>query len=460
MHFEKSGVFLRTASFPNMSQLLTTPLYVPPVAINDAEPAFHGDLFERGKLATRLTACIDRLPNGGVIAIDAPWGEGKSWFGQHWHKQLKTNGYRTAFINAFERDYVEEPFVMLVSELLASLQDSEKSKLKKTGIAVAKALAPLAAKSAINAVAHLLTGTTDFSEKVDGQIENAGNAIATGAEKLLSKQIEDYEKSKVAVDGFRKTLGEIASTQDKPIVIFVDELDRCRPEFAVKLIERVKHFFEMPNVVFVLLLNRDQLCKAIKGIYGIEIDADRYLSKFLHLTLVLPKSTSLSNSRLNPNCIHCYSVMARFGLSDPSFCDDMGIWATVCVLSLRDIERSVSLYSLSRIHERLTTWICWPIVIKTTNPEVFAGVLKNDKQAHQVCIDILSGADRKLAEYGFIDLRTGTWKKLHLASIHGNAAPYAGEANVEFTQMFRSFNFQSASDLIPYFFSAVDIGTK
>jgi hypothetical protein len=372
----------------------------------------------------------------------------------------KKDGYRTAFINAFERDYVEEPFVMLVSELLASLPGAEKSKLKKTGMAVAKALAPLAAKSEINAVAHLLTGTTEFSDNVEGQIENAGDAIAEGAEKLLSKQIEDYKKSKVAVEGFRKTLANIAATQSKPIVIFVDELDRCRPEFSVRLIERIKHFFEMPNVVFVLLLNRDQLCKAIKGIYGVEIDADRYLSKFLHLTLVMPKSTSLSNSRLNPNCIHCYSVMTRFGLSDPSFCDDMGIWSTVCMLSLRDIERSVSLYSLSRIHGSLTTWICWPIVMKTTNPEVFAGVLKNDKQAHQTCIDTLGEADGKLAEYGFIDLRIDIWKKLHLVSIHGNSGSYASEANMEFTQMFRSFNFRSASDLIPYFFSAMDIGTK
>jgi hypothetical protein len=89
VHFDKSGVFLSTGSFPNMSQLLTTPLYVPPVAINEDDPAFHGDLFDRVNLAKRLTACIDRLPNGGVIAIDARWGEGKSWFGQHWHKQLK-----------------------------------------------------------------------------------------------------------------------------------------------------------------------------------------------------------------------------------------------------------------------------------------------------------------------------------------------------------------------------------
>ncbi len=165
-----------------MNQNSKSPLYVPPVSISADDPAFHGDLFNRENLATRLTDCIDRLPSGGVIAIDAPWGEGKSWFGQHWHNKLKASGYRTAFINAFERDYVEEPFVMLVSELLTSLDATQKSKLKKSGIAVARVLAPLAVKSAINAVAQLATGTTNFSEKIDESLEKAGDAIAAGAE--------------------------------------------------------------------------------------------------------------------------------------------------------------------------------------------------------------------------------------------------------------------------------------
>jgi KAP family P-loop domain len=364
-----------------------TPLYVSPVTIKAEDTAFHGDLFNRVDLAQRLKDCIDRLPSGGVIAIDAAWGEGKSWFGQHWHNQLKADGYRTAFINAFERDYVDEPFVMLVSELLASLNGSEKSKLKTSGAAVAKAIVPLAAKGVINAVVHLATGATDFSEKFDQQLEKAGAAIAAGAEKLLSKQIEEYEKSKTAVSGFRKTLRDLAADQNKPIVIFIDELDRCKPEFALKLIERAKHFFEMPNVVFVLLLNRDQLSKAVKGVYGPEIDGDRYLSKFLHLCVSLPKQIYSGNSG---DAVRKFAGLTvnRYGLSHLSGVDHWAAEISGCSvmlnLSPRDIERCVGLLALSQNNSQIQMWmLAWPIALKIGRPELFAGLLAGNLNAHE-----------------------------------------------------------------------------
>ncbi len=443
-----------------MNQTSKTPLYVPPVSISTDDPAFHGDLFNRENLAKRLTDCIDRLPSGGVIAIDAPWGEGKSWFGQHWHNKLKADGYRTAFINAFERDYVEEPFVMLVSELMDGLNISEKSKLKASGVAVAKALAPLAAKSAINALAQLVTGTTNLSEKIDDQLEKAGHAIAAGAEKLLSKQIEDYEKSKVAVAGFRKTLGELAAAEDKPIVIFVDELDRCKPEFAVKLIERINHFFEMPKVVFVLLLNRDQLCKAIKGVYGGEIDADRYLSKFIHLILALPKSHEMPHTGRSANVVYCQDVMKRFGLSHLDFAEDMGAWANLSGMSLRDVERSVGLLSLSQIDNENAVWLCWPIVLKVTQPAIFAGVLKKERLANQSCIEMIERYERVRSGGKYIELFTDAWKNLHSVHARGDDQDHVMKMNEFAAKKFTNFRRSSAENLLSYFFGAVDIFTK
>lgn len=436
-----------------------TALYVPPALINADEP-FHNDLFSRENLAKRLTDCINRLPSGGVIAIDAPWGEGKSWFGQHWHNKLKADGYRTAFINAFERDYVEEPFVMLVSELLASLDASEKSKLKKSGIAVVRAITPFAVKSAINAVAQLATGTTNFSEKVDEQLEKAGDAIAAGAEKLLSKQIEDYEKSKIAVSGFRKTLGDLAATQEKPIIVFVDELDRCKPEFAVKLIERVKHFFEMPKVVFVLLLNRDQLCKAIKGVYGGEIDADRYLSKFIHLSLALPKLHDKPHTGLNANTIYCQLMIERFGLTHGRFAEYMGAWANLFGMSLRDIERAVGLLSLADVHSDIANWLAWPIALKITDPAVFSKILRNEAQAHQVCVERLESFDVVNSAGKFIDLRIDVWQKLHLASVNKLNEADAKDIDNLAAQYFRHLGIYSNQDAVRFLFVQVDMAAK
>ncbi len=389
-----------------MNQTSKRPLYLPPVSINADQPAFHGDLFSRANLAARLTDCIDRLPSGGVIAIDAPWGEGKSWFGQHWHNKLKEYGYRTAFINAFERDYVEEPFVMLVSELLTSLDTAEKSKLKRSGVAVAKAIAPLAVKSAINAVAQLATGTTNFSEKIDEQLEKAGDAIAAGVEKLLSKQIEDYENSKVAVTGFRKTLGELASAQDKPIVIFVDELDRCRPEFAVKLIERIKHFFEMPNIVFVLLLNHDQLSKAVKGVYGQDVDGSRYLSKFLNLTLILPK---VQNYRENDTARKFTEFqIQRYGFDVRSpviqrWTHSLAGLSNAVNLSLREIEQATTLFNLANPPEYLYPALPWVIYYKLRNSEIFLGLLTDDVSAHRHALTVLESQTRLRYEHKFYE---------------------------------------------------------
>ena len=66
-------------------------------------------------------------------------------------------------------------------------------------------------------------------------------------------------------------------------------MDRCKPNFAVSLIERIKHYFDVPNVVFILLLNKEQLENAIKGVYGINTDATKYLDKFINFYFNLPK---------------------------------------------------------------------------------------------------------------------------------------------------------------------------
>jgi hypothetical protein len=76
----------------------------------------------------------------------------------------------------------------------------------------------------------------------------------------------------------------------KPLVYMVDELDRCNPTFAVKVLERIKHLFDVPNVVFVLSIDKRQLACSVKGFYGSnEIDADEYLRRFIDVDYYLPK---------------------------------------------------------------------------------------------------------------------------------------------------------------------------
>jgi len=74
------------------------------------------------------------------------------------------------------------------------------------------------------------------------------------------------------------------------LIFIIDELDRCRPDYSVQVLEQIKHFFSVPGIVFVLAIDKEQLCNAIRGYYGTDlIDADEYLKRFVDLEYTLPQ---------------------------------------------------------------------------------------------------------------------------------------------------------------------------
>jgi hypothetical protein len=72
------------------------------------------------------------------------------------------------------------------------------------------------------------------------------------------------------------------------LVFFVDELDRCRPTFSIELLERIKHLFDIPNILFVLSLDKPQLEASIMAVYGQGINSTEYLRRFIDLEYLIP----------------------------------------------------------------------------------------------------------------------------------------------------------------------------
>lgn len=97
---------------------------------------------------------------------------------------------------------------------------------------------------------------------------------------------------------------DIWKAKQKPLVFIIDELDRCRPTFAIELLERVKHIFDVPNIVFVFGINRAQLTKSLRSVYG-EIDADEYLRRFFDMEFILPEADAKE---------FCDHLVQRYGL--------------------------------------------------------------------------------------------------------------------------------------------------
>ncbi|MFW1857778.1 KAP family P-loop NTPase fold protein [Acinetobacter defluvii] len=272
--------------------------------LDHIEQAWDGDLWDRKRLGEQLTNYVDRLNCGAVLALDARWGEGKTWFVRHWKKHLEEEQHNVIYLDAFANDYLEDPFLVISSEIAARLdQTADKSlvhKFKKAAAVMQQGLLTQAPTIIASMISFALTGgiipflkidNESIKEKYDDIVDNVTDNIGEKVTEAIQKKIDDYEEEKQSLSAFKETLGKLAESLDKPLVFIIDELDRCRPDFAIRLIERIKHFFDIPKIVFVLVMDKAQFSKVVCHNYGYDENlGEEYLDKFVDFSIKL-KST-------------------------------------------------------------------------------------------------------------------------------------------------------------------------
>jgi hypothetical protein len=178
---------------------------------------------------------------------------------------------------------------------------------------------------------------------------------------LIDKRLSQSEQEEEAFRKFREALSSLSLQAEsrespKPVIFIIDELDRCRPDYALSFIESVKHFFSVPNVHFLLLCQMDQLSASIRARYGAEIDADIYLEKFVHarVSFPVPEEHEYKNQirrfvreimKLMPDDNE--EGRLKSGMAD--FLEDAAIRKNY---SLRRIERILTQFGLSMAYSR------------------------------------------------------------------------------------------------------------
>lgn len=251
------------------------------LSINDSI-TFENDVLNRKSYWQSLANLIDNSSNDSlVISINSNWWEGKSYFLHMWKNFLiSEREYKVIYFDAFKSDFLDDPFVALLWELMKSYENDTTSlwKIKEKWGNILKSIIPLSWK-----ILARLALWWDI-ESVDDQIEKA---VDGDLAQFVSKTLEEYTNKDKGISLFKETLEEIITEKWK-IVFIIDELDRCRPDFAVRLLERIKHFFDIKWLYFVLGINKAQLEKYIVNVYW-EIDANTYLHKFIDIETVLPK---------------------------------------------------------------------------------------------------------------------------------------------------------------------------
>ncbi len=249
--------------------------------IIDEKSPFSNCKLDRQKYADVLTSVIENYPSGFVLAINNKWGTGKTTFVKMWQQELINEEYETIYFNAWENDFEDNPLTALVAELKA-LNPSDKVNLEKVIKSAAK-LSKNVAPALVKALLNKYIDSEIFVEALENSVKSAGD--------IFEKEIEDYADKKKSITDFRTNLLNYVSknSRRKPLIFIIDELDRCRPNYAVSLLEQVKHFFSVSNIVFVLSIDKEQLGNAICGVYGSDkIDTNEYLRRFIDIEYSIP----------------------------------------------------------------------------------------------------------------------------------------------------------------------------
>ena len=267
------------------------------------------DEFNRKPIAENiiklLTSPIDLSP----MVIDGGWGTGKTEFCQKLIRLMQQQhpDYQPVYIYAFRSDHSGEPLLALLAEIIKACTpedtDGQPSEKRKNITRNFSKVAKFGIKTALNAGFRYLfkQGMDELVDEFrqDGsneqEVKNAAETVTDVAAKItdytIDETVEALLKEQIEAEKNLETLKDYLKglAANKPIILFIDELDRCRPDYAVDMLEVIKHVFDVENVKVVLVTNTKQLRAAINHRYGVEVDAQKYLDKFLKYSFALPE---------------------------------------------------------------------------------------------------------------------------------------------------------------------------
>lgn len=259
------------------------------------------------------------------MALDASWGEGKTFFVTNWAKQVKTKNHCSFLFDAWAADYQADPTVAFMAAFINALNEETKNlaasaQIKRQikekinqGLRKARsAIIPLG-KLLIQGVIKKATtlGWEEISEAIEeGEFNTSEvnlaqlskettNELKKEMDKYFNEQIKQQANKEALFQEFREKITEALllieqhSGRTAPFFVFIDEIDRCRPSFALELLEGIKHIFNIPGLCFILSTNITQLSHAVGAIYGAKFDGRSYLQRFFDCTYHLPKSQEI-----------------------------------------------------------------------------------------------------------------------------------------------------------------------
>ncbi len=302
---------------------------------NQNTSRWDGDVLERDRLADFLTRSLTQQSNrnasnnssGMTVALDSGWGTGKSFFINHWAQDLRNAGHPVVIFDAWQHDIGDEAVVALMSAIHEVLCAWIKKIDKKTQAAIKintsistalrglrRAIVPTS-KIIATGLIRKTTGiaVNEIFDALDTSVEDATpteakkatiDLVDSSLDEFFKKSLESHCTRRIAIEDFKKSICEVISLLSKkadaklPLFVFIDEVDRCRPLYAIRLLEEIKHIFGVANICFVISTNVSQLKESVRGLYGAGFDGQGYLKRFFDHTYTLPNPSNSNYAQL------------------------------------------------------------------------------------------------------------------------------------------------------------------
>lgn len=240
---------------------------------------------------------------GCVINLNGAWGTGKTELLRRLYVDIVEHGHPVAYIDAWSSDFSKNALSVVASELLNQIGhfitsnegiDSAQviNKIKKHFDTALKAIEFGATVSMDLVTAALAKGGQGIVSKIPDAESKAINSVHETLIDTVSqnhaKQVQAMKEIKLELNELAKQLND-AARLNVPMVFLIDELDRCRPSYAIEMLEVIKHFFEADNCVFLVATDTGALECSIKSIYGADFLSNVYLQRFFDRKIVLPE---------------------------------------------------------------------------------------------------------------------------------------------------------------------------
>ena len=334
----------------------------PPLVIGDEDGFEKHDTFGAREAGERFANVVADLEDHSVIVLDGQWGSGKSVFVKQWAGLMRKRGHPVVYLDAFAADHHDDAFFAILGALLKSLQsasgipEEDRTSLVRKIKSAARLLVPAiptvldATGLPLGTVAKVLV---DIATRAADDTSQSGDK---SPESFLDTRLRRVQEQAESVESFKKALNDIfeksseSGTLNRPLIFIIDELDRCKPSFALNVLERMKHIFAADGVCFVLVTHLESIAEMVRHAYGLDA-AHRYLDKFFHLRLDIDLLLASNNTDVRAQYVR--HICNSMGVPESAFqytetaIRNLG---TIHNLPLRSLERvllNVALYARS-----------------------------------------------------------------------------------------------------------------